>query len=167
MQLAFEAIHNMDALIFPTVTGVPTDWDAVTIRYRDAARLAAITIWRHLLYLADPAHRWPTAEIPGAKPMLNPNIAEHLHHARHALDKFEQAILRADPTAQITWERILEALTGMVTTIGPVLDHLLSHFDPYSKTQTGAAPPNDVTATPDAHRVETLDTIPAQSVNRV
>jgi hypothetical protein len=140
LQLAFEAIHKMDRIIFPNSTATPTDWDAVALTYHEAARIAAIALWRHFVWLADPAHRYPTLPILGANLMLSRDIVERLANAKLALMDFEKAITDADPTAVLTWETILKSLSGMVNNVAPVLDHLLLHF---SKAAATAPPPSE------------------------
>jgi len=130
----------MDHLIFPSSTGIPTDWDAVALTYHAAARIAAIALWRHFVWLADPAHRYPTLPILGANLMLSRDIIERLANAKLALMDFEKAITDSDPTAVLTWETILQALSGMVNNVAPVIDHLLLHF---TKADTAATTPSE------------------------
>jgi len=147
MQLAFEAIHQMEKKIFPPSTGIPTNWDAVARTYHEAARLAAIAIWRHFIWLCDPAHHYPDLPILGANLMLYHDIVERLANAKLSLMDFEKAINETDPTAVLTWETILKALSGMVNNVAPVIDHLLLHFSkqaPPSATET----PTEKPATP-------------------
>jgi len=138
MQLAFAAIHRMDHLIFPDATAIPNNWDAVGAAYRDAARLSAICLWRHFLWLSDASHRWPNQEIEEPKEMRLLDILKNLRLAKDALNVFDTAITPATPDEKITWPIVIKALADMITNLAPIIDHLLEMFEPKAKTGSTA-----------------------------
>jgi hypothetical protein len=128
MGQTFAAIHRMDALIFHPATAFPTDWAAVAETFHEAARLATITLWRHFTWLTDPDHRWPNQPVPGETTMNDDDIKRDITNAKLALLDLEAIILQADPSAQLTWDSVGEALANAVNTIAPTLDRITTHL---------------------------------------